>query len=69
MLEPSLNQLMHQIDTRYLLVNVAAARAREIAEEAERQGIQLNEKPVKLAIEEIAEGRLTARALHPESSS
>jgi DNA-directed RNA polymerase subunit omega len=69
MLEPSLNQLMQQIDTRYLLVNVTAARAREIAEESERQGIQLNEKPVKLAIEEIAEGRLTARALRPESSS
>lgn len=61
MLEPSLSQLMENIDTRYLLVNVTAARAREIAEEAERQGISLNEKPVKLAIEEIASGRLTAR--------
>ncbi|MDR0381534.1 MAG: DNA-directed RNA polymerase subunit omega [Oscillospiraceae bacterium] len=69
MLEPSLNQLMRQIDTRYLLVNVTAARAREIAAEAERQGIQLNEKSVKLAIEEIAEGRLTARALHSDRLS
>lgn len=60
MLEPSLNTLMKNIDTRYLLVNVAADRARAIAQEAEEQGDLLDEKPVKLAIEEIAEGRIKA---------
>ena len=61
MLEPSLKELMRNIDTRYLLVNVAADRARAISLEAEERGETLYEKPVKLAIEEIAEGRLSAR--------
>ena len=60
MLEPSLGELMKNIDTRYLLVNVTADRARAISAEAEERGELLSEKPVKLAIEEIAEGRLTA---------
>ncbi len=60
MLEPSLNELMKNIDTRYLLVNVAADRARQIAEDSEQNGLALNEKAVKLAIEEIAAGRLSA---------
>ena len=60
MLEPSLGKLMKNIDTRYLLVNVTADRARAISMEAEERGELLTEKPVKLAIEEIAEGRLTA---------
>jgi len=62
MLEPSLGTLMKNIDTRYLLVNVTADRARAISMEAEERGELLTEKPVKLAIEEIAEGRLTAHA-------
>lgn len=60
MLEPSLNTLMKNIDTRYLLVNVAADRARAIAQEAEERGETLSEKPVRLAIEEIAKGSLKA---------
>ena len=51
---------MKHIDTRYLLVNVAADRARAISLEAEERGEILSEKPVKLAIEEIAEGSLAA---------
>lgn len=58
MLSPSINELMTHIPSRYLLVNVTARRAREIAETAERQEIRLNEKPVKLAINEIATGAL-----------
>lgn len=61
MLTPSINELMHNIPSRYLLVNVTARRAREIADEAERNGIALNEKPVKLAINEIAAGELIGR--------
>jgi DNA-directed RNA polymerase subunit omega len=58
MLSPSISELMQNIPSRYLLVNVTARRAREIAETAERQEIRLNEKPVKLAISEIANGAL-----------
>lgn len=58
MLTPSVSELMRYIPSRYLLVNITAQRAREIADMAEKNGIQLNEKPVKIAINEIAEGQL-----------
>ncbi len=60
MLDPSLNQLLDHVESRYLLVNVAAHRAREIADEAEMRGEILDEKAVKLAIMEIADGKLEA---------
>ena len=61
MLTPSVGELMKHIPSRYLLVNVAAQRAREISEISEQEGIQLDEKPVKLAINEIASGLLIGR--------
>ncbi len=60
MLYPSMKQLLRKVNGRYLLVNLTARRAREIAEAAEEREEQLIEKPVSLAINEIAEGRLTA---------
>ena len=39
---------------------MVAQRARQIAEEAEEFGEELTEKPVTLAIREVAEGKLTA---------
>ena len=65
MLYPSMKTLLKGIGNRYLLVNVVARRAREIAEEAEEQGEPLNDKPVTLAIEEIADGELTI-VKHPQ---
>ena len=44
----------------YLLVNVVAQRARQIAMEAEEFGEELTEKPVTLAIREVAESKLSA---------
>ncbi|MDR0249404.1 MAG: DNA-directed RNA polymerase subunit omega [Oscillospiraceae bacterium] len=58
MLKPSVKELMKNIPSRYLLVNVAAQRAREIAETAEMRRERLSEKPVKIAINEIADNRL-----------
>ena len=58
MLYPAMNVLTNVIPNRYLLVNVVAHRAREIAEEAEESGERLREKPVTMAIHEVAEGRL-----------
>ena len=48
------------MDSRYLLVNVVAHRARQIAAEAEAFQEELPEKPVTLAIEEVADGELSA---------
>lgn len=59
MLYPSMNTLLEKINSRYLLVNVASKRAREIAIQADEQRIPLTEKPVKMAILEIADGTLS----------
>ena len=67
MLYPSMAQLLEKINSRYLLVNVIAKRAREIAAEAEDQGERLEEKPVSMAIEEIAQGKITAHVSQDES--
>lgn len=58
MLNPSIKSLMKNMPSRYLLVNVAAQRARTIADHAEMERIPLKEKPVKMAINEIADGKL-----------
>ncbi len=58
MLHPSMSELLEKVDNRYLLVNVAAKRARQIAEEAEMSEISLMEKPVKLALDDIVSGRI-----------
>ena len=58
MLEPSMNQLLKQVPSRYMLVNVVAQRARQVASEAEDAGLSLEDKPVTIAIREVADGRL-----------
>ena len=60
MLYPAINKLTSYVPNRYMLVNVVARRARQIAETAEETGEHLNEKPVTLAINEVAEGKLDA---------
>lgn len=60
MLYPSMSELLTHVDSRYLLVNVVARRARQLSIEAEQEGYALDQKPVTLAIREIAEGKLTA---------
>ena len=58
MLYPSLPTLLEKVNSRYMLVNVIAARARKISEEAEENDEHIEEKPVSMAIEEIANGEL-----------
>ena len=48
MLEPAMNDLLKQVPSRYMLVNVVAHRARQIASQ--------DEKPVTLALNEVARG-------------
>ena len=57
MLEPPMNQLLKQVPSRYMLVNVVAQRARQVASEAEVVRIPLDDKPVTIAIREVAEGK------------
>ncbi len=58
MLYPAMNDLLDQIPSRYQLVNVVAFRARQIAAEAETHGVPLEDKPVSIAIAEIAAGKI-----------
>ena len=60
MLYPPVANLLKNVQSRYLLVNVVAQRARQIAEEAEEFNQELTEKPVTLAIREVADGKLSA---------
>ncbi|MBE7002922.1 MAG: DNA-directed RNA polymerase subunit omega [Ruminococcaceae bacterium] len=59
MLYPAMSTLNKNIPNRYLLVNVVARRARQIAEAAEEEGAHLSEKPVTSAINEVAEGKIS----------
>ena len=62
MLKPSMQELMKRVGNRYLLVNLAAQRARDIADQAEETGEQLSDKAVKLALDEIAAGEVVYRS-------
>lgn len=56
MLEPAMKSMLKQVPSRYMLVNVVAHRARQIASQAEDEGYPLEEKPVTLAMKEVATG-------------
>ena len=60
MLYPPVADMLKNVESRYLLVNVVAQRARQIAQEAETLQEELPEKPVTLAIREVADGKLSA---------
>ena len=60
MLYPPVADLLKNVGSRYLVVNVGAQRARQLAEEAEQLQEELPEQPVTLAVREVAAGELTA---------
>ena len=68
MLYPPVADLLEKVDSRYLLVNVVAHRARQIAAEAEAKGEHLEEKPVTEAINEVAEGKFVANPVIEEEN-
>ena len=61
MLYPAMNKLTEYVPNRYMMVNVVARRARQIAADAEARGEHLTEKPVTMAIHEVADGQWDAR--------
>ena len=58
MLYPAMRDLLKKIPSRYQMVNMVAHRAREISAEAEMAGEPLDDKPVSIAIREVADGKL-----------
>ena len=60
MLYPAMYSLLEHVNSRYLLVNVIARRARQLSIESEITHEPLTDKPVTIAIREVAEGKLVA---------
>ena len=58
MLYPPMKELLNKVPSRYKLVNVVACRARQIACEADEAGVPLEDKPVTIAVREVASGEL-----------
>lgn len=61
MLKPSMQELMKRVNNRYLLVNLAAQRARDLSSEEESTGVKLEEKPIKIALDEISTDKIVYR--------
>lgn len=55
MLNPSIAKLIKNYDSRYQLVIDVANLARHISEKAEEEGRVLTEKPVNMALNQLAE--------------
>jgi DNA-directed RNA polymerase subunit omega len=54
---PAVSDILKNGESYYSLVVGVAKRAREIAEKAETEGMELTEKPVQIAVDEFAKGK------------
>lgn len=68
MLEPAMKDLLEKVPSRYELVNVVACKARRIAREAEMSGEPLEEKPVSIAIQAVANGELDNKSVESDQA-
>lgn len=66
LLYPPIKDLLGQVPSRYMLVNLVASRARKLSSESEASGEPLEEKAVSLAIQEVADGTLTVEKAEAE---
>lgn len=65
LLYPAMNDLLKNVPSRYLLVNVVAHRARELSHTGNGEGSV--DKPVTAAIHEVADGMLCVDASELEN--
>lgn len=68
MLYPDINELEKVAKSRYALVIVTAKRARQLLEASEANKMQLEDKPVKLAIHDIASGKVKCKLQSSENN-
>lgn len=59
MLYPTLDELTAKVGNRFYLVNYIASRARAVVEDYNNRGEKLEDKPVKVALVELAAGEFT----------
>ena len=69
LLYPPIKELLVQVPSRYMLVNMVSSRARKLSSEAEVSGEPLEEKAVSLAIREVADGTLTLEQAEEEAAA
>lgn len=67
LLYPPIKDLLGQVPSRYMLVNLVAGRARKLSSESEASGEPLEGKAVSLAIQEVANGTLTVEMAEAEA--
>ncbi len=67
MLYPPISELENVTKSRYALVIVTAKRARQLLELSENNKVELTDKPVKLAIDDIANGKVKCKEIDIES--
>lgn len=65
MINPSIDQLVTLVDSKYTLVTLAAKRAREILDEDRVASIGDARKPVSIALQEIAKGKISYERVKP----
>ena len=59
MLYPTLEELTAKVGNRFYLVNYIASRARAVVEDYNDRGEKLEDKPVKVALVELATDEFT----------
>lgn len=67
MLYPSINDLLEIMENRYNLVITVSKRARELIQESFEEQLPLEDKPVSMATDEVADGIITFRPAKEES--
>lgn len=68
MLYPAIGELENITKSRYALVIVTAKRARQLLESSQTNKVELKDKPVKLAIEDIASGKVRCKESTDEAA-
>ncbi len=63
-----LEELAEKVPNKYLAVNVIAKRARSINDELLGVGLSQKQKPVSVAIDDLASGNLSYQKLDPDTS-
>ncbi|MDQ1519809.1 MAG: DNA-directed polymerase subunit omega, partial [Actinomycetota bacterium] len=76
LMDPRLEQLMSKVDSKFTLVTLASMRAREINDYYNQLGeglgrivppqvTSVSRKPLSIALEEVAEGKIVGRRVEP----
>ncbi|MBI1960140.1 MAG: DNA-directed RNA polymerase subunit omega [Candidatus Rokubacteria bacterium] len=65
---PSLEKSLNKVSNRYLLVVLAAKRARQLNRGAAPQVETKHKKPTSIALEEVAEGKVGYRLKEEDGS-